>query len=201
MTDEGTRGQVEIRRGIPESCRKQAAKLYYAAFERKLSFALRPSGAEVFVDDIDLEMALAALLNNRLIGLAGFQQGDRTFFNVRFVTLARTVGWLKAAVRFGALALLDRSARRGELVMDGIVVDEAARGRGVGSALFDALFELAREQNCETIRLDVVDTNPRARQLYLRLGFEVEREEHAPYLKKLMGFSGAAVMIKRLDPA
>ncbi len=45
------------------------------------------------------------------------------------------------------------------------------RGRGVGSALLDAVEERARARGCCKITLEVHDTNDRAKALYERRGF------------------------------
>jgi GNAT superfamily N-acetyltransferase len=50
----------------------------------------------------------------------------------------------------------------------GVVAE--ARGRGIGSALLDALLTLAREQGYRTVSLSVDRQNP-ARRLYERKGF------------------------------
>ena len=56
--------------------------------------------------------------------------------------------------------------------MDGICVDETARGQGIGSLLLDAITDEARSQGLRFVRLDVIDANPRAKALYERKGFK-----------------------------
>jgi len=48
------------------------------------------------------------------------------------------------------------------------------------------------------LRLDVVDTNPRAHALYEREGFAVTKIERTPYLQKLMGFSSSREMVAQV---
>lgn len=50
-----------------------------------------------------------------------------------------------------------------------VVVDEAARGQGLGKELMNKLLELAKEKDCVRVRL--ITQNPVARQLYEKLGF------------------------------
>lgn len=57
----------------------------------------------------------------------------------------------------------------GELL--NIAVDEAYRGRGVGSALMDALMERAESRAVETVFLEVRESNAPARHLYGKYGF------------------------------
>ena len=51
-------------------------------------------------------------------------------------------------------------------------VHPALRGLGAGSALVEAVLAWAEERGANSVRLDVIDGNDRARQLYERHGFE-----------------------------
>jgi ribosomal-protein-alanine N-acetyltransferase len=53
-----------------------------------------------------------------------------------------------------------------------IAVRASYWGRGIGSALLDALIEEARARDCAELFLEVRADNPRAHGLYLRRGFE-----------------------------
>lgn len=82
--------------------------------------------------------------------------------------------------------------------MDGIAVDPAHRGTGIGSMLLTEIAAVAAEHGCSRIRLDVIDVNPRARALYERHGFTAERTEQTPYLRGLMGFGAVTTMHRAL---
>jgi ribosomal protein S18 acetylase RimI-like enzyme len=73
-----------------------------------------------------------------------------------------------------------------------------ARGRGIGTAPLTAAVALARQQGFGQLRLDVVDTNPRARALYERLGFVALRTQRTPFLRRWLGFGAVTRMEKRL---
>lgn len=61
----------------------------------------------------------------------------------------------------------------------GMLVDEAYRGRGIGSALLDATFTWARERGIFELYLLVFPHNHAARALYQKRGFvELERYEN-----------------------
>jgi ribosomal protein S18 acetylase RimI-like enzyme len=68
---------------------------------------------------------------------------------------------------------------RPELYVEDIVVDQAARGQGVGRALMARLAALALERNCFCLDLAVLHWNP-ARDFYRRLGFR-HVEDWLPY--------------------
>ena len=53
-----------------------------------------------------------------------------------------------------------------------VVVDQNARGQGVGQALMDKLLKLAQDKGCVQVKLTVA--NPVAQKLYEKLGFAVK---------------------------
>jgi ribosomal protein S18 acetylase RimI-like enzyme len=57
--------------------------------------------------------------------------------------------------------------------IEDVVVDEAARGRGVGEALTLRAVELARAAGARSVELTSRPTREAANRLYRRLGFEV----------------------------
>jgi ribosomal-protein-alanine N-acetyltransferase len=75
-----------------------------------------------------------------------------------------------------------------------IAVRSAYWGRGIGSALLDALVTTARDRGCTEMFLEVRADNPRAHGLYLRRGFEelgVRRGYYQP--------SGVDAIVMRKD--
>lgn len=60
-------------------------------------------------------------------------------------------------------------------LVEDVVVDEAARGRGVGQALVRGAVELARAQGARTVDLTSRPSREAANRLYRRMGF-VQRE-------------------------
>ena len=56
------------------------------------------------------------------------------------------------------------------LYIDDICVDEAARGRGAGRAIYGHILAYAREQGCYNVTLNVWSCNPGAMKFYEKLG-------------------------------
>ncbi|MFI6815943.1 GNAT family N-acetyltransferase [Nonomuraea sp. NPDC050328] len=189
-------GTVTVRRGLPYGAERRAAELYWDAFGRKLGPALNPPGKAVplIAAHLNADRAVCALLDGRLVGLAGYQLDGRSFTGGSAGDVLRAYGHLRGLHRLLILALFDRSPAPGQLVMDGLAVHAEARGRGIGSLLIEEVAALAAEQGCREIRLDVIDTNPRARALYERRGFTAVRTEHTPYLRRLLGFGAVTTM-------
>ena len=71
-----------------------------------------------------------------------------------------------------ACVVVYRTPSRLHARLENVIVDDPARGRGVGAALTSEAVRRAREAGCSVIELN---TNPRreeANRLYQRLGFE-----------------------------
>ena len=187
---------VEVVRGIPPAMQWQAASIYYAAFERKLTPILGADRDRVIAlleAALVGDCAFAAVRDDQLLGLLGFHHGKQQLINIGLGTLLKQFGLLKGLWRALIGMILSRQPAAGELLMDGIAVHPDARGQGVGTRLFDALFAFAQAEGYSTIRLDVVNSNPRAQQLYERLGFVAVKTESVPFLKG-MGFTASTTM-------
>ncbi|WP_067486299.1 GNAT family N-acetyltransferase [Actinomadura hibisca] len=189
-------GRVTIRRGLPAGAELRAAELYWEAFGRKLGPALNPPEKAVpfIAAHLDADRAVCALVDGRLVGLAGYQLDGRSLTGGSAVDVLREYGWVSGVWRVALLALFERRAASGQLVMDGIAVDGAARSIGVGSLLLEEIAAVAAEHGCREIRLDVIDVNLRARALYERRGFTAVRTVQTPYLRRLLGFGAVTTM-------
>lgn len=63
------------------------------------------------------------------------------------------------------------------LYLDDLCVDEAGRGQGVGTALYEAVLALARERECYNVTLHVWNCNEKAMRFYDRLGMQCRQME------------------------
>ncbi|EUJ30558.1 putative acetyltransferase [Listeria floridensis FSL S10-1187] len=64
----------------------------------------------------------------------------------------------------------------GEWYLDSIVTDERFRGKGIGTALLNALPDIAKREGEAVIGLSCDKANLKAKQLYERLGFRATSE-------------------------
>lgn len=194
-------GAISYLQGVPEGLRSSAAVLYDEAFGKKFSLAIRSREKRIalFEKAFMLDFAIAAIHDETLVGLAGFHdvQGSLTG-GITYELLISELGFLRGNRAAMILSVYDRKPAEGELVMDGIVVSSECRGRGIGGHLLEQLFQYAEGKAYERIRLDVIDTNPRAKKLYQQKGFEVVKEEVYPYLSWLLGFGGSSTMQRDL---
>lgn len=177
-----------------------AAAAYWHAFSRKLRFPLGPSHKAIaFIGrTLDPDHAISAVSSRGdFLGVAGFKTPSGAFVGGTFADLARVYGTFSAMIRGLLVGTLERRCDDRTLLMDGIVVTPAARGMGVGTALLAAIEQHAVNLGLKQIRLDVIDTNPRARALYERQGYEARSVLSTGPFRGVFGFANATTMYKR----
>ncbi len=192
MSDDITYSQ-----GFSETYRADAAVVYDQAFGAKIGLAIpdRDKRISLHVEWLLPNFAFAALMNDELVGLAGFHTPDGSLTGgVTGRSLLSKLGWIRGLWAVYLFSLYERTPDAGELVMDGIAVRDDMRGHGIGGQLLDQLATYARENGYTRIRLDVIDTNPAARRLYERKGFRPVHTQRFPFLKWLLRFSAATQM-------
>jgi len=192
----------QISLGLPDAMRDQAAALYWEAFGGKLGRVMGPDKLALafLADALCADHALVACNHRgRLLGIAGFKSYDGSFAGGDVTDMRRVYGRWGAAWRAGLLWLLQREVDNDRFLLDGICVAREARSQGIGSALMLAMFDEARARGYSAIRLDVIDTNWRARALYERLGFQALRVDKMGPLGLIFGFSSSTTMVRNLE--
>ena len=190
--------------GLDERHVTQAAQLYDEAFGEKFRVAVKSRAArtDLWASGFIGRFAISACAGDELVGVAGFHTDSGSLTGgIGASQLLGRLGTLRGIWAMAVFSLYERTPKPGELVMDGIAVEENFRGRGIGSQLLAGIVNYARNNGFKTVRLDVIDDNPGARQLYKRNGFVAVRSEKFPYLRWLLGFGGATTMELRVADA
>jgi ribosomal protein S18 acetylase RimI-like enzyme len=191
-----------VQQGFPDELRSSAAELYDAAFGAKLAIAMPNSISRMAVlkPGFNPEFSFVAIRDGEMVGIAGFKtaQGSLTG-GISFRVLKEEIGYWGAIRAVLVLALLERKQVASQLLMDGIGVSSKMRGRGIGTKLLHSLVEYAKKEGYQSVRLDVIDTNPAARRLYERVGFVPVKTENFAYLNWLLGFGAATQMVYSLN--
>lgn len=192
---------VTLHHGLPESARAEAAELYWQAFGSKLGRVMGPRRRALgfLYEVIRADHAIVALDGSgRLLGMAGYKTSEGSFAGGTPDELQAHYGRIGAGWRLPLLWALGQDGDDDRFLLDGICVAEDARGQGIGSALMAAICDEARALGYSAVRLDVVDSNPRARALYERLGFAVEKAKPIGLLRFAFRFRTALTMVKPL---
>jgi ribosomal protein S18 acetylase RimI-like enzyme len=190
---------IRIEQGLPEDLRPQAAKLYWQAFGGKLGRVLGPNAkALAFLERVmRADHCLTAFdSGGNLVGLAGFKSAQGSFAGGSEADLRAVYGPIGGRWRAQLLRLLGNDADSSRFLLDGLCVSDAVRGQGVGTLLLEAIVTEGRARGYSAVRLDVVDTNARARALYERRGFVVDRTEPIGPLRLIFGFNAAHTMVR-----
>lgn len=188
----------DITAGFTRAERGDIVALYWQAFGHKLGRVLGPEPRALrFLDRVlDPTFALVARdAGGQVLGVAGFKTADGALVGGDYRDLQHIYGSWGALWRGLILSVIDRDLAAGVLLMDGICVQQTARGRGIGTALLDAVKATAQDLGKSTVRLDVIDINPRAKALYERQGFTAHKTEHTGPFRYIFRFDAATQML------
>ena len=194
-------GHIEIVHVIPEDLRSAAVLLYDDAFGAKFSVAISSSERRVALlqESLNLRFAFGAVANDELVGLAGYRTDAGSLTDgITYPALLECLGVVRGNWAAFVLSLYDRSLTPHELLMDGIVVDARMRGQGIGTMLLDELAAFAGANGYNSLRLDVIDTNPNAQRMYERNGFTPAHTETFGYLRWLLGFGATTTLVRNV---
>lgn len=199
-TDSVIPEKMTIKQGLPESQKNDAIDLFLDVFREEFLPVLgeRAKAKELLALTINWDNCFFAKHESELLGMLAFQADGTRFFSPSFGVIRSLYGIFGGLKRAIGLALLGHKAKRGELYIEAIAVSEAMRGQGVGSELLATIFRFAREAGCETIALHVIDTNPRAKELYERLGFTLVKRTNIWPINNIIGWKfNAFFLMKR----
>jgi hypothetical protein len=87
---------IEITEAVPENQRKRAGEIYYEAFRRKLQPLVGEpdSTRRALASGLALDMAIGALSDGNLLGLAGLHSSAGIFSKVNLKDCLKQHGWL-----------------------------------------------------------------------------------------------------------
>jgi ribosomal protein S18 acetylase RimI-like enzyme len=131
-----------------------------------------------------------------LLGVVGFKTNKSALVDGSFADLRNVYGIFGATWRAAFLNLLERDTEDARFLMDGIFVAPYARGRGVGTALLNAIIIEAKARGYAQVRLEVIDSNLRARALYEREGFKAIKTQSLGPFRYIFGFRASTTMVR-----
>lgn len=193
--------EIRLQHGLPEPLRPAAARLYWMAFGGKLMGIMGPEARALRYLESTLrpDHAIIALDGEgRLLGIAGYKTPAGSFAGGTLADMQGAYGVWGAAWRSWLLSRLSREVDNHRFLVDGICVAPQVRGLGIGAALIESLCDEGHRRGYAEIRLEVIDSNWRARALYERCGFAVLKTEGIGLLRLVFGFAAATTMVRPL---
>ncbi len=170
---------IEYLTYLPDKYQTAALELYLGSLNDIFEPILGPvdRSQNALRDGLDPLKGLVAIKDDTLVGILGMGTSRGGFLNPTLKSMIQSYGLFGGTYRLAGLAAIHHPTRQKEIYVDGIAVSETARRQGIGSHLFKMLEEVALKKEYHEITLEVVDTNPKARALYERLGFTATRSK------------------------
>jgi ribosomal protein S18 acetylase RimI-like enzyme len=192
---------IEVKRGLKDEHRMKAAEIYTEAFYPKYARFVKDKTKVIRLIETDLVngYAICAYHDGDLVGLAGIHHNNRTLVEFRYKTFLKVFGFPGIFAYPMLMLFYNRKPKQDELLMDGIAVSREMRGKGAGTKLLKTVFDFAVENGYKSVRLDVIDTNPRAKALYERMGFQTVKTRSYPFMMNISGFKKVFTMVKTID--
>jgi len=183
--------------GFSDRLKSDAVTLYDEAFGKKISIAIKSlKKRQLLLSDCLMpKYSIVALWKDEIVGIAGFNIPDGSLTGgITYEKLVSHLGFIKGSWAALIFSFFDRKSSSTKLVMDGLSIRQDAQGRGIGSRLLDEIKNYAIINKFKSVRLDVIDINPKAKKLYERKNFKSVEIEYFPYLRWFLGFGGNTIM-------
>ena len=188
---------IIINEGLPVKFKRSAAELFLEAFSDKFIPILgRKDKAKRLIEfSIEPGNCFYAEEDGKLLGLLAFQTIEGSFLNPSLKVLIPIYGFLISIFKVFNLSMLQHKIKTCELYIEAIAVTDFARGKGIGTKLIETMTEFAMNNEYNCLTLQVIDTNPLAKELYEKLGFSVIKNSKIWPVNKLIGWPFSEVFL------
>ena len=191
-----------IQHGLDERHRIAAADLYWQAFGSKLNAVMGPKPrALAYLNRVmRLDLCISVLEADQLLGIVGLQSPSGSFAGGSAADFRAIYGQARGMLRMPAMIWVGgKPVADNTLMIDGFSVALPARGQGIGGALLHEVLAHARNIGFQSVQLDVIDSNWRAKAFYTRHGFSTQSRRSIWPLGPLFGFQSVLRMARHLE--
>jgi len=191
---------IEIADSINKNQRIRAIEILYYAFEQKIRALIKSKekALAIYNKSLKNDQVFYALLDGNVVGLIGLQYGNKTFLELKYRDLRKYFSPLKSYFIYRIYKLTSPKIKDDVLRIDSIAVDKSFRSLGIGTQLINKVFEFAKNKGFKEIILEVINTNPKAKTLYERIGFKEKKIVRYYFLTRSAGFSSEYLMSYKL---
>jgi GNAT superfamily N-acetyltransferase len=153
-----------------------------------------------FENSVNDDRIIAIGSDGQMIGYASFYlRGRGPLSSPGFSAFLSEYGLLKGLGNFLLFRATEPRIKASTLYLYNINVDQKQRGKGAGGALINAISDLAAENGCTSVKLQVAAHN-RAMTLYLKKGFTVTGARKIGWLRRFFPFDCLVDMELQLAP-
>ena len=193
---------IKIIRNLPESSKIRASELVYEAFQKKINSVIKEKekAIRIITKSINYSAGFYAVYENSLVGIAGTQSKGNRFIKVKFSYFHEEYEFFKALIKkiyfnFDSIGTI----KNDELELTALSVQKEMRSRKIGTKLINSIILYAKNNGYKKVILTVVDTNPLAKKLYEKIGFNKHKTKKYGFLTRSAGFKEVTHMVINLN--
>ena len=188
--------KIKITNEINETQLNQAIEIYYFAFKQKIRPLIKSKekAIAVYKKGLNYDRIFYAVIENNVVGLVGLYYEKKNFIDIEYSNLRKHFNPFRSFFIYSIYRLISSKIKEDVLRIDSLAVKESVRGLGIGSQLIDKVFQFAKSKGFNEVILEVVDTNPKAKKLYEKIGFKEKKLVKYYFLTRSAGFSSEYIM-------
>lgn len=151
--------------------------------------------------NLNYQNIICAVEEGKIVGILGFKNINKPSIDYNKSNFIKAFGYFSGYYKYLKsliISFFECSPKKDEVLIEMICVSSEFRSKGIGSFLINELFDIGKKENKSKILLEVVNTNPRAKSLYEKLGFQVKKKTNFGFLTKSSGFTSVEFMVKEI---
>jgi len=188
--------KIKISDKINEEQLNQAMNIFYSAFKQKIRHLIksREKAVAVYKNSINKDRVFYALIENDVVGIAGLHYENKNFIDIKYSNLRKHFNPLRSFFIYWIYKIVSPKVKEDAVRIDSIAEKEQFRSAGIGTELINKVLEFAKNKAFKEVILEVVNTNPKAKKLYERMGFKEKKHVRYYLLTRPAGFSSEYIM-------
>lgn len=182
---------TRIQLGVPKNQRIRVAKIFCEAFQDKirLIFGNNKKAQLLIASSLQDDRILVALKENIVVGFAGLQYSNKSYSDPSLNQIIRIYGLETIRVFLFIIINFFNKPKSHQLHLDTLAVSIQEQKKGIGAKLIQSTIKLAKTKKFSQIKLEVIETNQKAKSLYEKIGFKTAKINKIPYpFSYLIGF-------------
>jgi ribosomal protein S18 acetylase RimI-like enzyme len=188
---------IQLQWGFTEVLRLPVAALIYDTFFKKFQYTLGPRHKAItfIANSLQPHFGLVALRDGEFVGIAAAKTAKGELLQIRFGPWIRTYHFRAILSFLVGFPFWYEKRIPGELTLANLCVRKSARERGIGTQMIQEFMRFGTVRGYQTLKLEVINSNVRAKLLYERLGFKTTKYVNIPLpWRHLLGFTGVYEM-------